>query len=98
MSDADHDPLEEEAFSASLAAVDAPLLRFRLLPPAAAAAVPFLDGLQSRMSMIGEGGLKSCPRRKFSLSLPPETRSSCYAKQNEIIFGASSIITSITTG
>ena len=55
MSDADRDPLEE-AFSASLV----PLLRFRLLLPAAAAAVPFLAGLQSRMSMIGEGGLKSC--------------------------------------
>ena len=67
MSDADHDPLKEEAFSASLVAVDVPLLRFRLLLPAA---VPFLAGLQSRMSMIGEGGLKSCPRMGIhSLSL-----------------------------
>ena len=82
MSDADHDPLKEEAFSASLVAVDVPLLRFRLLLPAA---VPFLAGLQSRMSMIGEGGLKSCPRIGI-LSLPPETWK---AKQNEIIFGAS---------
>ena len=94
MSDADHDPLEE-AFSASLVAVDVPLLRFRLLLPAGT----FLVGLQSRMSMIGEGGLKSCPRTEIlSLSLRKLGVHATPSRMKSIIFGASNIITSIATG
>ena len=61
MSDADLDPFEGARAGASLVVVvvvGTPLRhpRRRALPPP----VAFLAGLQRRMSMIGDGGLKSC--------------------------------------